>query len=398
MSSTGGSHNAAISGAVQHAEESDNLRLQYWEGLTLAENQKLTKVLGRLAQRYSNLSIPKQLFGAIDPFSQEALDYYTSHHFERTPRAFYKAPKFAPEMRLSDRWELSRGSVATATFASAFVPSFPACLLSDSRCVGGGSVSVRYWKHPEGESLGTMIAIHGWQMADRRLSSVTLAPGFFYRLGLDVVVYEMPYHGLRQQSDNGAPIYFPSSDMARTAEGFAQAICELRQIRKWIQTQNDKPVGVIGLSLGGYVAALWAALDKLAAVICVSPVSDLLQFVRHYISQDGFTDTERSQIFDFLAHKGLEQAFALHSPRSYRSRVPKKDRLLLAAKYDQVVPPEHVLELWKHWGKPEIHWLEGGHFGQMFAEDAMRCLHDFLLKRGLALAVPLDIAAAPSPA
>src|SRR5947207_8465400 len=57
----------------------------------------------------------------------------------------------------------------------------------------------------------------------------------------------------------------------------------------------------------------------------------------------------------------LLDLYRVHSPLSHPLRVPRARVLIVAGRGDRVVPPEHPLALWRHWGGPEIHWFGGSH-------------------------------------
>ena len=63
--------------------------------------------------------------------------------------------------------------------------------------------------------------------------------------------------------------------MLDTVHAEAQAMWDLRRWLGWIRAQGGAPIGVYGLSLGGYNAALLACLDDdLACVVAGIPATD----------------------------------------------------------------------------------------------------------------------------
>ncbi len=210
------------------------------------------------------------------------------------------------------------------------------------------------------------------------MNALTLMPGFFYRLGLDVILYELPYHGRRRPAQAGTDLLFPSGNLPLTNEAFAQSIFELRALRAWIaQETNSNKVGAIGMSLGGYTAALWAGLDRLDFVIPVVPFVSLPDFV-HSVA------TELSSSLELSSPRLLEQIYRVHSPLRFRPKVSRAGRLIIAARDDRILPPTHALALSNHWDQTEILWLEGGHLDQLTASIALNRIHQLLLSLGLA--------------
>ena len=55
--------------------------------------------------------------------------------------------------------------------------------------------------------------------------------------------------------------------------------------------------------------------------------------------------------------------------------------LIIAGRGDRIVPVEHPTMLWEHWGRPCIHWLDGGHVAPFGRRAAFNAIATFL--RGL---------------
>jgi len=367
-------------------------KLSSWESFTLLGEQKLTRALSRIAGKFSAASLNGAVFESDAAGIQAAVDYYRSAKFQQHSEDFFRPPERVPQMQISAPYPLSRGEVVDLAFPTDYQPNYQPFAAEFQRCCENKTAYLRCWRHPRGESLGTLIAIHGWMMGDSRLSAVTLVPGYFYRLGLDVLVYELPYHGRRIPSCQQQASLFPSLNFARTNEGFGQAISELRSIAKWLEQENGKPVGVMGLSLGGYTAALWASLDQLAFSILISPlvsmseIAEVLLSVHNHVPLDLDAETLRC-----LSPESLSEVYAVHCPLSYAPKVELKRRMILAGVGDDIVPRTQPEEIWRHWQKPRIEWLSGGHLGQVIEAHTLRHVYDFLRELGLALDKPLEI-------
>ncbi|PRC54846.1 hypothetical protein C6A85_46685, partial [Mycobacterium sp. ITM-2017-0098] len=71
---------------------------------------------------------------------------------------------------------------------------------------------------------------------------------------------------------------FPGENVLDDVHATAQAVWDVRSLIDWIRRQQPgAAVGVYGLSLGGYVAALVASLeDELTCAVLGVPVADLV--------------------------------------------------------------------------------------------------------------------------
>jgi pimeloyl-ACP methyl ester carboxylesterase len=124
----------------------------------------------------------------------------------------------------------------------------------------------------------------------------------------------------------------------------------------WLQQSGRGPVGLLGVSLGGYVSALLAALrGDLAFVIPIVPAVCLADLpLRLYARSGGRGDAPFT--FD-----ELERAYRVHSPLTYPLRLPRERVLVIGGRGDAVTPVWQARRLWRHWDEPAATWFSGGH-------------------------------------
>jgi len=139
------------------------------------------------------------------------------------------------------------------------------------------------------------------------------------------------------------------------------------------------------MSLGGYTAALWASLDKLAFVIPVVPLVSIGDMVWDLFRNEAKVNGAiASGELLGLTREELRALYEVHCPLSYTPKVPLERRMILAGLGDEIIPSNQPQMLWTHWGKPRIHWFEGGHLAQIAEGGALREVHNFLLSLKLA--------------
>ena len=224
-----------------------------------------------------------------------------------------------------------------------------------------------------------LVCIHGAEMGRAALDPVLFNAWHLHRdLGLNVVLPVLPMHGPRARGlPKGAG--FPSEDVLNDVHGTAQAVWDIRRLLSWIRAQQpDATIGLNGLSLGGLISSLVASLDDgLTCAILGIPAVDLVDLVGRHAGLSG--------------HHALRQTMTLAkpigrmiSPLALTPRVPMQGRFIYAGIADRLVHPrEQVTRLWEHWGKPEIHWYQGGHTGFFRSRPIQRFIDDALVQSGL---------------
>jgi predicted alpha/beta hydrolase family esterase len=351
------------------------------EELTLSKEDLLLKFLKRLNASFKIPVFSQEVLEDAIPDLIASFNYFSHASLNKIPELFFRVPDSVPLICVSSPVSLSSGEVSELSFRSAFEPMYPEYKERLAKEPRWNAVRAKYWKHVNEESHGTIIAIHAWMMGDEKASALTLVPGFFYRMGLDVIVFELPFHGSRRPEKFLPLKMFPGIDAACTNESFAQAIYELRGIREWLKRENDKPVIGVGLSLGAQVLSLWSSLDRLDAAICVAPLVSLADFI--WAQVEGAALAERL-VSAGISRQLLEAGFSVSSPLSYPLAMEKEKVLIIAGKHDEIVPSSHAEALWNHWQRPSIHWLDKGHIEQLVTEGTAGKVHAFLKERGLA--------------
>jgi pimeloyl-ACP methyl ester carboxylesterase len=211
-----------------------------------------------------------------------------------------------------------------------------------------------------------MIAVHGYMGGQWLLEERHWPIGELVRRGLDVALPILPLHGGRASAHRGAP-GFPSSDRRLTNEGFRQAIGDIRTLAAWLRERGAPHVGVMGMSLGGYIAALLATLtDTVDFVVPMIPLASLADFAREQGRLDPGQAGEEE-------HAAIERAHWVTSPLARPLKLPPRRALVIAAEHDRITPIGHARRIAAHFGA-ETMTLRGGHLLQLGRQAAFRGL------------------------
>lgn len=224
----------------------------------------------------------------------------------------------------------------------------------------GQPILVERWVHVPQTRRGTIVTLHGFTMGNPRIDALALFANHWYRRGLDVALMTLPYHGARTPSDaHFSGDRFAVPHVARLSEAVREAIYEIRLVTRWLKSETNAPVGLIGLSLGGYLASLTASLcDEPDFVISMVPPVCFGDLAWRFFTQTQHYKRGGDAVF---TKDELRAAFRVHSPLAHPLRVPRERVHIIAGRGDRIVPPEHPHALWQHWERPSIHWFNGSH-------------------------------------
>jgi pimeloyl-ACP methyl ester carboxylesterase len=258
--------------------------------------------------------------------------------------------------------KLPQGEIVDLKWKSAYEPAWPALRDDYLSCAANHHGHARLFRHHE-RPRTTLICIHGYRGGQLWIEERAFVARWLYSTGLDVALFTLPFHGRRGID---APVW-PSVNVGRTNEGFAQAVFDLRALIKYL----DGPVAVCGMSLGGYTTALAATVeDKLQFAAPMIPVASFPDLMWHH--GEGGADRARAER-EGITVDMLREAMAAHTPLLRAPRLAPERVLIMSAEGDRIAPPEHATRLAKHFGAEELRF-QGGHLMQLGRGDAFRTM------------------------
>ncbi|WP_394833167.1 hypothetical protein LVJ94_42365 [Pendulispora rubella] len=262
-------------------------------------------------------------------------------------------------------------------FRSTFQPRHPELADSYGRLQRNVHACAQHWFHPGGPRP-TLIMIHGYWLDSHWVNARWFALRWFYKHGYDILLYTMPFHGPRcERWDPWSGFRLFSHGWTHTNEAISQAVHDLRIFIDYLEGRGVPRVGLSGLSLGGYVAALMAGIDdRLAFCIPnappVSPVDLGLEWipssagVRAFLKRHGLSVPQM---------RGL---LAVHNPLTYAPRIGTDRILLIGGAADRFVPPKHIQLLHRHWPGSNLHWFPGNHVIHWHQGEYLRKMKRFM--------------------
>jgi len=318
-----------------------------------------------------------EVFAHITREVAAALEFYGDRGWLDNPKRFFAAPPALSAVTLR-KAKLNRRSLHRIAFDSEYRPrpGEPGA----ERWMGYTANEREYallLRHRQPRPW--LVCVHGTEMGRAALDLALFRAWRLHDdLGLNVVMPVLPMHGPRARHLPKGAI-FPGEDVLDDVHATAQAVWDVRRLLSWIRRQEpESQIGLYGLSLGGYIAALVASLERgLTCAVLGVPVADLVGLLGRH---SGLArDDPRRHTMELA-----EQIGRMTSPLSLPPLVPKRGRFIYAGVADQVVHHrEQVVRLWEHWGKPEIVWYPGGHAGFFGARPVQRFVEAALAQSGL---------------
>jgi len=204
----------------------------------------------------------------------------------------------------------------------------------------------------------TVLLLHGWNDAINHYLRFPRMAAQFNRNGFNAATLEAPFHFQRRPRQLGAWGNFLCPDIFRTVEAAQQAVAETRAFAEWLRQQGCPAVGLLGVSLGGWLAGLAVCHDaRFACAVLLTPVARLDRLLEEVAFCDGIR----------LAWKGERVVTGKLNLTENIPAIPARNILLIEALHDLFVLAETMEELWRAWDQPDIWRLRHGHISVLAA-------------------------------
>jgi pimeloyl-ACP methyl ester carboxylesterase len=223
-----------------------------------------------------------------------------------------------------------------------------------------------------------LLYLHGYMQPETYLEEIALLTSMALRLNVEVIQMQPPYHGRRapRAARFSGDLYW-TADLVRSIEALRQTLLDARTLLRWLLAQDDRPVGVTGLSLGGALTLILTCLEPrfafsipliahmdLAALVADAPV---LAKMRRDLRSFGWG---RKEFDAFVKSLGWYEL----SPKLPPDRI-----FLFAASEDRFFDPRVVRRMWQRWHRPAIRWYPTSHMGFIaHLPEALHSMREFI--------------------
>ncbi|MEJ7831694.1 MAG: hypothetical protein WKF79_02175 [Nocardioides sp.] len=249
-------------------------------------------------------------------------------------------------------------------------PDLPASLMA----AGYRRVEVahaRILRHP-GEPRPWVVWVHGAEQG--RLDDLVAfrAKHLHQELGLNVALPVLPQHGPRRDLGRS----WPGFDLLGNIATMMRAVSDVRSVLGWVADQDPVSTSVVGMSLGGPVAALTAGLDdRVDAVCAMVPMLDAHATIAHHTAKTG----GRGKVLAALLRaEPVRSVGTVVDPTALTPYAAPDRRLVIAALGDRMTSVRAAQRLHERWGG-QVHWHAGGHIGHLMSGEVRATVDAFLL-------------------
>jgi len=313
-------------------------------------------------------STPERLRSRAERY-RRAIDFLDAEGFLAAPLRLFDGPANVPSVERRSRRFFGLAACESLRWESPPRAVFPESFATAVRDARRRNHFARafLWRGV-GRGRPAVICIHGYRggypLLDARAFDVA---GLVRRLGFDVALATLPHHGARAATGSPSGAFF-LNDALRTIEAVAQAVRDLRELAAWLRAEGAPWVGVTGMSLGGYMTALFASVEpELRFAVPVIPVASFADIIWDRSGRRGERHDALAAGMDLPLLRAL---FGTHCPLEHRPLVAAERRLVIAGEADRIVPPEHPAALAAHWQSP-LEWFPGGHLAQLGRDRAL---------------------------
>lgn len=270
--------------------------------------------------------------------------------FFARPESFYHADRAIPQVSEQSARSIAGANVTRFSFPTLHPLRFP----ETNMAVG------RFYRNSLRPNAPVVLVSHGWaHRTMRTIEHLYVKP--FLRHGFSVVFLAHPLHFERTPRGTFSGELTVSADVVLTVEVFRQGVIDMLGAANWLRSRGEARIGLVGYSLGGYLAGLAAAVrDDWSFVVLGgtgdSPVSPILD------TSLGKNIREDLRACHMLDRSRLTKAWKIISPGALLPKVPRERILLVAGRYDRIMLPTSVRRLWNAWRRPTLQWLSRGHY------------------------------------
>ena len=283
------------------------------------------------------------------------LEFYSHENWRSRDGAFLQIPETAPEGTVIATGKVEGGITQTISYPSRYQPQNPWLRDEFSRHPHNLSAYLHLWRHDETAGRPLVLCVHGFGMGRPQRAQRMFKVSSLLKRGYDVALYIQPHHWKRADPSRRQYILNPSF-LGLSIESFGQNLHDLHSSVLLLARLGYARIGLIGASLGGYTAALYASLP--------APV-DFMFLAVPAMDFSGYLQP-RQYSFSFPVDTEIEarsrEALDLISPLKRRPVFDVNRICVVAHGGDRLCDPRFTRAWIQEWRIPNFIEVTGGHW------------------------------------
>ncbi len=275
----------------------------------------------------------------------------------------FPAPSGVPRVRVEKRWQAAGVVSEDLVFKSphrVLEPKFRRRYQRDYSA--NHTVYARRVRPVGAKQRRRLMYLHGYMQPETYAEEVALLASMALYLDVEVIQPQPPYHGRRSPASarlDGE--FYWTADLVRSIEAMRQHAIDTRALLSWLVHRDERPVSLMGLSLGGAATSILTCVEPrfdvsiplvahmdLDALVADAPV---MSGTRRDLRRFGWSRRDFAELVEDIGWYDL-------------APVLPPDRIhIFAASDDRFFDPAVVRKMWRQWGRPAIHWYDSSHMG-----------------------------------
>jgi dienelactone hydrolase len=270
---------------------------------------------------------------------------------------------------------VGEGHVVDIAWTSGYVPRLASARSAYLAHEVNATAYARVFRHAR--PAPAVVCIAGYRSGPLAFEEQAWRASWLFQRGLDVAIYILPFHGPRaSRRFERAPIFPSQGNIARTNEGFGQVAWDVRGLASWFRSRGAPSIGIAGMSMGGYAAALVATVEpSLDFAFLFVPLADITDAVVSHEAMRGVS-------IDATLVAASRRALAIHRPLSRTPALRGDKMLVVCAEGDRITGRAHAERLATHFGA-DLAFFPGAHILQFGRKKGFEAMERLLVKRGI---------------
>jgi pimeloyl-ACP methyl ester carboxylesterase len=304
------------------------------------------------------------------------LAYYDPDLWDPDRNPFFYLPEEPPESEIIETRPFLSGRRDLFRYASRYSPRNPEVnddFNSRRENLWG---YLHLWRHDDFTDRPLIFIIHGLMMGGPIKARRMFRIDTLFRLGLDLALHTLPGHWRRSDYRRFQRLLDPA-DVPLTVERLAQNIHDLHSAQLLLEWVGYEDIGVIGASMGGFTAALYAT--QIASgpdfMFMAVPAVAVTHYLKPKPGRFGFP-------IDAELVRATERAQELCSPLYLKPRFDVGNIRVVVHAGDQVCNVRDTRRWRDSWGIEDYMEVSGGHFLYLDKRARGEAWYGLLRERG----------------